>query len=349
LPPVGRSHFSRGSIGLSRGKVSSDDGKQADVNFSKNFRYEDFPASWEPAARLKDQDRDDVEAEILFASPSRFFYGLTDEPFQRAILHSYNGWLHEFCSFSPKRLFGLPLISILDVEHAVADITEYAKLGFRGVQIPTRIKNSGYFEPRYDPMWSAAEEIGIVINVHTSTTQGAPRTRYENLEGPRPEDQPWNRGLGYGSRHALAQKFLAELIFSGVFERHPKLKIVCAEFDAGWVAVVLQEMEYTHHRKAKNDRYWNVNKLPPSECFKRNIFFTYQDDRAAVLTTPVFGQNNFMWASDYPHTGTTWPESCKTVDSNCEGIDPGIKRRLNRENANQLYNLALRRSSGCSY
>ena len=81
------------------------------IHFHENFKYEDFPASWEPAARIKDQDADGVAAEVLFASVGRFFYGLTDGPFQRAIFRSYNAWLHEFCcSYDPKT----PVWSCLD-------------------------------------------------------------------------------------------------------------------------------------------------------------------------------------------------------------------------------------------
>lgn len=339
LPPVGCSHYSIGrAVGKERGISEVDMAKHAEaIRFNENFRYEDYPGGWDPSARLKDQDQDGVEAEILFASPSRFFYALTDEPFQRAILRSYNAWLHEFCSYNPRRLIGLALLSILDMKHTVEDITEYAKLGFRGVQIPTKIKDSGYYEPQYEPLWTAAEETGIVINVHTSITQGVARTHFE---GPR-EGDPRKQSAGFASKQVPAQQFLGALIFSGVFDRHPNLKVVCAEFDVGWVANLVQQVDYWFGRKSTYDADLNVNRLPPSEYFKRNIFFTYQDDRAGVLTTPVYGADNFMWASDYPHGVTTWPYSQQTVDRNCEGIDPVVKRKLARENVNKLFKLGL--------
>ncbi len=339
LPPIGCSHYSIGrAVGKERGISEVNMAKHAEtIRFNENFQYEDYPGGWDPPARLKDQDQDGVEAEILFSSPSRFFYALTDEPFQRAILRSYNAWLHEFCSTNPKRLVGLALLSILDMKHTVDDLTEYAKLGFRGVQIPTRIKDSGYYEPKYEPIWAVAEEAGIIINVHTSSTQGVARTHFE---GPR-EQEPWKQNVGFASKQLPAQEFLGQLIFSGVFDRHPSLKVVCAEFDVGWVANLVQQVDYWFSRQSTYDADVNVNKLAPSEYFKRNIFFTYQDDQAGVLTTPVYGADNFMWASDYPHGVTTWPYSQQTVDRNCEGIDPVVKRKLSRENTNRLYNLGL--------
>jgi predicted TIM-barrel fold metal-dependent hydrolase len=337
LPPIGCSHYSKGqAVGKERGISEVEMEKHFEtIGFNERFRYEDYPGGWEPAARLKDQDLDGIEAEVLFPSPTRQLYSIVDEAFQRAIFRSYNEWLHGFCSHDPKRLVGLAMISILEIDHAVEDILRYAKLGFRGVQIPTRIKNSGYYEPKYEPMWAALEETGMVVNVHTSATQGVARTHYE---GPREVD-PRTQSAGFASKQAPAQQFLGNLIFSGVFDRHPKLRVVCAEFDVGWVANLVQQVDYWFGRASTFDAERNVNRLPPSEYFKQNAFFTYQDDRAGVLTTPVYGADNFLWASDYPHGVTTWPYSRETVDRNCEGIDAVAKRNINRENAVKLYRL----------
>ena len=337
LPPVGLSHYSKGLVvGKNHGISEVEQEKHFEtIRFNENFRYEDYPGGWEPAARLRDQDIDGVAAEILFSSAVRQLYSVADEPFQRAIFRSYNAWLQEFCSHNPERLIGLAILSILDIEHAVADIGEYSKAGFRGVQIPTRIKDSGYYEAKYEPIWAALEETGMIVNVHTSATQGVARKHYE---GPRDVD-PKKQSLGLANKQAPAQQFLGNLILSGVFDRHPRLKVVCAEFDVGWVANLVQQVDYWFGRANTYDAEKNINKQPPSAYFKSNAFFTYQDDRAGVLTTPVFGADNFLWASDYPHGVTTWPNSQATVERNCAGIDPAVKRKLNRDNVAKLYGL----------
>jgi uncharacterized protein len=338
-PPVGLSHYSKGLVVDKTKGISAVDQEKhfKTIAFNETFRYEDYPGGWEPSARLKDQDLDGVGAEVLFSSAVRQLYGITDEPFQRAIFHSYNAWLHEFCSYNPERLIGLALIPILDMEHSVADIHHYAKLGFRGVQIPTRIKDSGYYEPKYEPMWNALEETGLIVNVHTSVTQGVARTHYE---GPRQTD-PREEPIGFARRQVPAQQFIGNMILSGNLDRHPKLKLVCAEYDVGWVANLVQQVDYWFGRDSTFDADRNLNKRPPSEYFKDNIFFTYQDDRAGVLTTPVYGEDNYLWASDYPHGVTTFPCSKETVDQNCEGIDSKVKRKINRDNAAKLYGLAV--------
>jgi predicted TIM-barrel fold metal-dependent hydrolase len=338
IPPIGLSHYSKGqAVGKDRGisEVEMENHFET-IRFNEQFRYENYPGGWDPAARIKDQDIDGIEAEVLFSSATRQLYSIVDEAYQRAIFHSYNDWLQGFSSYNPKRLIGLATISILDIDHAVADIRDYAKLGFRGVQIPTRIKDSGYYESRYEPMWAALEETGMVVNVHTSATQGVARKHYE---GPRPVE-PHKQSVGFAAKQAPAQQFLGNLIFSGVFDRYPKLKVVCAEFDVGWVANLVQQVDYWYGRASTFDAERNINQLPPSHYFKSNVFFTYQDDRAGVLTSSVYGADNFLWASDYPHGVTTWPYSQETVDRNCEGLDATVMRKLNRDNTLKLYGLA---------
>jgi len=339
LAPVGVSHFFIGLVidkpdGISN--IETENFAKAE-NFNERFRWEDFPEGWDPAARLRAQDRDGVEAEILYASPARFFYGLTDAPFQHAILQSYNTWLHEFCSHDPRRLVGVPLLTILDMDQTVKDVYELAKQGFRLAQIPSAIKDSGYYEPFYEPLWRAAADAGLVLSIHTTSTQGQARTHFE---GPREVD-PRTVPLGHARLEDTAQRFMGHLIFSGVFDRYPGLKVVLAEFDVGWIGHVYQQANYAFDRASSYDRDKNIQKAAPTDYLDQNIFFTFQDDRAGMLTTEVYGRNNYLWASDFPHGVTTWPHSQKTVARNFTGIDASVARKIARENAIKLYRLDL--------
>jgi uncharacterized protein len=339
MAPMGISHFSIGIVaGKPEGITNMDLSQwQETIDFNDKYRMEDYPAGWEPSARLAAQDRDGVEAEVLFASPCRFFYGLTDAPFQRAIMRSYNLWLHEFCSYNPKRLIGMPLLTVIDIDKTVEDIQEYAKLGFKTAQIASGILDSGYYEDKYEPMWAAAEEAGIVLSIHTTSIQGQQRTYFE---GPRQTD-PRTASLGHSTRTAVAEKFMGHLVFSGVFDRHPDLKVVLAEFDVGWVGQIYQQADYEYGRASTYDADKNINKKLPTDYMNENIFFTFQDDRSGILTTPVFGQDNFLWASDFPHGVTTWPYSRNTVERNFKGIADDVKRKIIRDNAIKLFKLDL--------
>ena len=310
LPPIGCSHFSIGIVvGKDSGISEVDLEKHADtVQFMENFRFEDYPAAWEPSARIEAQDRDGVEAGggplsqpcTPFLWPHRRTFTTGHLSFlqclaARVLQLQSSGWCRGFKEAE---------YSILDVKHAVEDIpTTMPSSDSGGCCSPLESGMAGCIEPQYEPVWAAAEETGMVINVHTNTIQGTPRTHFT---GPRDRD-PRKEPAGFAHKQAPAQQFLGALMFSGVFDRHPKLKVVCAEFDVGWVANLVQQVDYWFHRDSAYDALLNLNKLPPSEYYKRNIFFTYQDDRARVFTTEVFGEDNFMWANDFPHGVTTWP------------------------------------------
>ena len=336
------------SVGFLVGKpegVTGMDVNQVDdetINsFRESFRYQDHPGSWQPAARLKEQDRDGVQAEVLFSSWARIFYVLTDAPFQRACFRSYNFWLHDFCSYNPARLLGIPLLSILDMEKAVADMQEYARMGFKGVQIPPGIKGGTYYDPVYEPMWAAAEDLDMLLVIHSGQHQGGESRRwFEKLNSA--EEWP---GFFQHSRQTVIKTVIGHMIFSGLFDRHPKLKVVCTEFEAGWVGIIVQQVDYQYGpKKTAHGTTLGAEMrlaLPPSEYFKRNLWFTFMDDRAAVLTTPIYGEDNFMWASDYPHAACTWPYSHKIAERTFAGANPAVKRKLCRENANKLYHLGL--------
>ncbi len=306
------------------------------VHFNETFRYEDYPAGWEPKARLADMERDGVEAELLFSSPTRFNYAQSDARFQRAIFRSYNEWLLDFCSDYRDRYIPVPLISVLDVELAVADMQEYAAWGARTVQVPTQIIGSGYYEPVYEPIWSAAEDLDLVLTVHSGSSQNQKR---QERTGPREGDP--TRHIINMSRPLPAVEFISNLMFSGVFDRHPKLKAVCTEFDCSWVAGTLERLDYQFARESTYDPERNVLQRKPSEYFNENLFFTFGDDRAGVLTTPFYGQDNFLWSSDYPHHSTTWPHSRHILEANCAGLDSSLPRKLGRDNVNRVYKLGL--------
>ena len=200
LPPVGLSHYSKGLVVSKNQGISEVDQEKhfETIRFNETFRYEDYPGGWEPAARLKDQDTDGVDAEVLFSSAVRQLYSIADEPYQRAIFRSYNEWLAEFCSVDRKRLIGLALLPILDMDHTVEDIQHYAKLGFRGVQLPTRIKDSGYYGDV--PFSNHVGGAGRNRDGDQRPYQRHPRGRAHALKGPamsiqknRPSAWPTNR------------------------------------------------------------------------------------------------------------------------------------------------------------
>ena len=299
------------------------------ADFRKNFRFEDWRPPWDPEARLEAMKRDGVEAEVLYASHLRHFYELSeeDEPFFRAIAQSYNDWLMEFCSYDPERLIGLPILSVLNVQGAVEDLQTYAKRGAKGFMMGSSVPvGMSYGDATFDPLWAAAQDADLPLSMHTTTGRWKmPKYHHAGMRSM----------LGSA---AEVQTSLAEMIYGGVFDRFPRLKIVSAEFDIGWVAHAVGKVETFQPRLGL--------KLAPAEYFRRNLWFTFQDDRAGVLTTPMFGADRFLWSSDFPHGVTTWPDSHAIVDRQFVGVAEAIRQQVVRQNVIDLYRLKLGAAQG---
>ena len=343
LPPVQSGYFALGHVvekpeGIGQMTAMEDREKFKNIikDFNQNFRYEDYPAGWEPSARLKDMDRDNLDAAVFFSSPTRYNYSQNDAKLQRAILRSYNAWLLDFCSYNRKRLVPMPLISILDIDLAVADMKEYAKAGCHAVQLPSTITGSGYYEECYEPLWATAQDLGLVLAIHSGTGQGQKRKK---VEGPREGDV--RAKIIDMNRPLPAVSFISNLIFSGVFDRYPKLRVVCTEFDAGWVGAMIERLDYAFGRESTYDPERNIIKRNPSEYIRENVYFSIEDDRAGALTTPIYGEDNFLFGTDYPHHVTSFPYSKEVLEKNCQGLPMSVTRKLGRENAIRAYNLDL--------
>jgi uncharacterized protein len=214
---------------------------------------------------------------------------------------------------------------------------EYVMRGCKSVHLPTVLMGSGYYEPEYEPLWSAAEDLGIPITVHQNSNQGLKRHHVD--QGAREYDP--RKYIINVTRASTPVECISNLIFSGVFDRHPKLKLVCSEFECWWVPGMLERVDYSYYRESTYDPEKNLNKRPPSEYIKERVFFGFEDSRSGILQTPMFGANNYLWGNDYPHHTTTWPYSRKILEDNCKGFDASLPRKLGRDNVNQLYKLGL--------
>src|SRR6266851_3823631 len=176
--------------------------------------FDSAPKSvWDPAERLKEQDRDGVNAEALYTSMGMLLFGLDDAELRAACFRGFNDWAAEYTSYDPKRLVGLGTVELADIRAAVAELERCRKIGIRGVLIwgsPPDDKPYGHRD--YDPFWAAAQDLDMPISLHILTGR---------------------RGTGVDRTHVLRsymslphsiQVSFAELVLGGVLERYPGLK-----------------------------------------------------------------------------------------------------------------------------
>jgi predicted TIM-barrel fold metal-dependent hydrolase len=293
------------------------------------------PAAYEPGARLVEMERDNVEAEVIYTTQGSGFFRMTDVTFQAALFRAYNTWLGEFCSYDPTHLFGLALIPLMDVDMAVQELQRSAKLGLRGAQVMTSPPGeNGYEDPKYEPFWAAAADLNMPLSFHVNTGHAGESTRTGRF-GLKGVQSHYLKAVAV--THEVQRSFL-EIIFSGALERHPGLKLVSAENDVSWLPHFLYRSDhfYTIHM------FTNPTELTmfPSEYAKRQVYGTFMDDPVALQATGYFGDDNFAWASDYPHTMSTYPYSQKIVDENFDGVSDSTKQAITRTNAIRLYGMS---------
>jgi len=299
----------------------------AELREHMNHGYEAArPSGWDPAERIKDQDLDGVVAEVLYSSLGIVLFNLKNVELQQACLRVYNDWLAEFCAHNPKRFIGVGLCSV-DALPDVSEIERCAKMGLKGVMIlASDAIERPYSDERFDPLWRVASETNMPISLHKPLVSGMPLT----------PAMPTAADLQINVIHVVEQ-CMTRLVYGGVFERFPQLKIVSAENDIGWFPNWVHRLDHVHSKVA------NSKQLPlkPSEYVRRNVWATFQDDPLGPATWKFFGEDNYMWASDFPHADSTFPNSLKVIDENFAGVPAGITRKIVFDNANRLYDLGL--------
>jgi len=286
---------------------------------------EDTAGVGPPEQRLREQDMDGLEAEVLFPNMQvgpRLWRGITDDDAYRATVRAYNNWLaEEYVPIAPDRLIGLGVIPWTSVDDAVAELRHCAALGLRGVTLGVFPSGKGYPTPEDDRFWAAAIDMQIPLTVHVAFDRLGPRTAQPTFEypgadpaivaklGPRKLVE-WVALPFLGTAPALS---LAQLILSGVFDRLPDLRIFFAETRLGWVPFWMEEADYWYERH----RHWAARLLNfrplkerPSDYVRRHIYFSVQHvERVAIELRHHIGVEHMMFATDFPHIECDWPNT----------------------------------------
>lgn len=283
---------------------------------------------WDPDARMADQDRDGVAAEIIYPTVGMVLCNHPDFDYKKACMDAYNLWLADFCGAHPDRLFGCGQTAMRSPEDGIADLRRMKEQGLRGVMMPGRPQMEDYDSPIYDEFWAAAVELAMPISFHILT--GADDGLMGKTRGPKLN--------GFLSIIRGCQDIMGMLIFGGVFERHPELKVVCVEADAGWVPHYMYRMDHAFDRH----RYWLTGtdlSKKPSEYFREHIYVTFQDDWVAFQMKDLCNIERIMWANDFPHSDSTWPWSQQLLAEHTKHLTDDETNKVLHDNACGLYGI----------
>jgi uncharacterized protein len=302
-------------------------GKEAHELRMFNARFEDMHrGGWDPEARLADQDRDGVAAEILYPTVGMMLCNHPDFEFKQACFDAYNLWIAEYSAAHPDRLLGIGQTAMRSVADGIADLRRIKELGLRGVMMPGNPGVGDYDDPMYAPVWEAAIDLGLPLSFHILTSQSDTfKTRGPKINA-------------FMSIIRGCQDIIGLFIFGGVFERHPRLKLVCVEADAGWVPHFMYRMDHAWERH----RYWltgaTLSRMP-SEYFREHVYTTFQDDHVAFQVKDLCNVRRLLWANDFPHSDSTWPHSQAVLARQAADLSDEERDLVLHDNVAELYAL----------
>ena len=284
----------------------------------------------DPELRLKDQERDGVQGEVLYGILGASMR-LKDDEAATEMLRIYNQWLAGFCRAHPARYAGLASIPSHNIDDAVAEVKRVAKEGaLRGLDIANRPDIEPFWDPCWEPLWAIAEEAKLPVHLHTI---GSALPDLSKLA-------PKVARAAFATMISSFQMYMAvplmAIIFGGVLEHHRGLKMVIGESGIGWLPYILDHMDLEWE-----DQFADLDlKMKPSEYWRRQCYATYQSDRIGIKMLDEIGEDNIMWGSDFPHPDGIWPDSQEYIARELGHLPSATRHKIVCGNAARLYGFA---------
>jgi predicted TIM-barrel fold metal-dependent hydrolase len=280
-----------------------------------------------PKLRLEDMDRDGVAASVIYG-PLSLGFPIADPALQNACYAAWNDWaVEEFNAVAPHRLCVLAFLPGHSPEAAAAELERAAALGHRGAILGAFDVDLG--DAAWDRLWAAAEQTGLPISFHI---KGGTSSKLSYQIGK------WQSAAFASVLPLQLDEPLAIMIFSGALERHPGLKLVLAESGVGWLPYFLARLDSEWH--ALGDKLDYAPAIAPSELFRRQVIATFEEEPLAPQLIPLLGADSCMWASDYPHTDSTFPNSRQAIEESFGSLPEADRRKITATNCARLYGFA---------
>ena len=310
-----------GAVGARQGVVAAD-----------TMEYKDGKAGgFDPHARIPDMDADGIDAAFLYPSLGLFSGAIHDPVLAAAVCRAYNRWLADYCKPYPDRLFGVAMLPLQSVELAI-DEMRFAKkeLGFHaGFIRPNPYSDKMIHEARYEPFWAAAEDLDFAIGFHEGASSGMPTVGVDRFDG---------RGARHIISHTMEMMLAAmSVIWGGIADRHPKLRVGFLESGGGWIAPWLDRMDRHFDDQGFNDSGLSMR---PSEIFQRNCWISFEPVEGSIkVLADYIGPHKILWATDYPHPDGFFPGAPKMIEERMQGLSPQTRHQIMAGGAMGFYGL----------
>ena len=309
-------------------------------------RFENSPGAGSPEQRLREQDIDGIDGEILYTyvQGPAFYGGIDNAAAYKATIHAWNEFLaEEYCAVAPERLMGMGLLPDTGVEDAIAEMAYCARAGLKGVYLSTYPSGGEFPSPEDDRFWAAALDLDMPLTGHVQFAGRTPirsSFRYDyDLDEVAGGIDPFSKFTQYavrGAGNAL------QMIFTGLFDRFPKLRFYFAETQAGWIPHFLDILDDQYDRTIHwAERLVGMKKLDrkPSEYISEHFSWGFMRNIAGVRVRDQIGVENMMWATDFPHAETDWPESQDVIEEIFVGVPEDELQKMLGGNAIAYFHL----------
>jgi uncharacterized protein len=330
------------------GGVIARDGKKFPHFLSQNVWgiNEIHRAAYDPQARLALMDECGVYAQVLYPSDvgigGQRLANATAAPELRSLcVQIFNDARAELQDESGNRLLPMPVMPAWSVDECVREAERVAALGLRGVNLMTDPQDVGapdLANRAWDPFWAACADLQLPVHFHIGSSMTA-MDFYGKYFWPSQHDHV-KPAIGGGMLFIGNARLLFNTIYAGIFDRHPKLKMVSVESGAGWVPFILETMDYELWENAP-DEAAELSKNP-SEYFASNWYATmwFEQNRGNLQgLIDAVGEDNVLFETDFPHPTCLYPDPLGTVEAKFSTLRPETRRKVLGENAAKLYRL----------
>jgi predicted TIM-barrel fold metal-dependent hydrolase len=292
------------------------------------LRSMERPGIYDMAARRRDNRADGVEIEVAFPQALLALVHHPDFEAKEWVLQIYNEWLSELQTANPG-FYGVGIAHWWDGAKSRRSIERIKELGLKTFMIPISPGKNldgqviNYSDEGSDPIFATAEEAGLPLSFHIGEAFQA----------------NGRAGIGAGVLAAFApfRRNFGELVFGGVFDRHPGLKVLFAEAQINWIPGMLQDAEMTV------DTHRQLMAAPiqrrPTEYWLEHCHATFISDAFGLRNLDLMGAQTALWSSDYPHNEGSHGFSADIIQSVVDLLPPDEARMVLGGNALRLFDL----------
>jgi uncharacterized protein len=303
-------------------------------------------AAWDPQRRIEIMDECGIYAQVLYPNAvgigGQALASTVDDPALRQLcVEIYNDHMAELQEWSGNRFIPMPILPAWSIEGCVRETQRLAGLGFRGVNMTMDPEDSGspdYASAAWDPLWEACSDLNMPVHFHIASSLTAMSFYGKYFWAS--QRRNLKPAIG-GAMHFINNgRMVLNSIYAGIFDRHPKLKMVSVESGMGWVPFLLEAMDY---ELVENDPFeLGALTRKPSEYFKDHWYVTFWfEDNGGNLQSLIdrIGEDNILFETDFPHPTCMYPHPLETIEDRMSNLRPESRRKVLGENAARLYRI----------